>query len=183
VQMRRNNFSSLLVLLCLLMLFVAGPARAEASNLKLQSVDFAANEPIPVAYTCSGEGESPALTWSGVPAAAKAMALIVRDPDAPMGSYVHWVIYNVPASVTGLSAAVPNTATIGNGAVQGINGRGKIGYQGMCPPPGPAHHYHFRLYALDAKLKLGPGASADEVERAIKGHTLAATELVGTFTR
>ncbi len=181
--MLRNHFSQFLVLLCLLTLFASGPARAEASKLKLHSIDFAANGPIPVAYTCSGESESPALTWSGVPAAAKVMALIVRDPDAPMGSYVHWVIYNLPASATGLSAAVPATATIDNGAVQGINGRGKIGYQGMCPPPGPAHHYHFRLYALDVKLKLGPGASADEVERAIKGHTLASTELVGTFAR
>ena len=183
MQMPRNNFSSRLVFLCLLTLFTVGPAPAEASALKLHSIDFAANGPIPVAYTCSGEGESPALTWSGVPAAARVMALIVRDPDAPMGPYVHWVIYNVPASVTGLSAAVPTTPTIDNGAEQGINGRGKIGYQGMCPPPGPAHHYHFRLYALDAKVKLGPGASAAEVERAIKGHTLASTELVGTFAR
>jgi len=111
------------------------------------------------------------------------MALIVRDPDAPMGSWVHWVLYNLPASVTGLRTAVPTAATLDNGAVQGVNGGGKSGYQGPCPPPGPAHHYHFRLYALGNKLDLAAGATAHQVEQAVKGHVLASADLVGTFAR
>jgi Raf kinase inhibitor-like YbhB/YbcL family protein len=168
-----------LALLCL----VAGSASAASSELSIQSTAFVANGPIPVAYTCSGDDKSPALAWSGVPAATKSIALIVRDPDAPMGSYVHWVIYNLPASATGLPAGLPAAATLENGAVQGISGRGTSGYHGPCPPPGPAHHYHFRLYALDDKLNLAAGANAAEVEQAIKGHVLASADLVGTFAR
>jgi Raf kinase inhibitor-like YbhB/YbcL family protein len=100
-----------------------------------------------------------------------------------MGSYVHWVLYNLPADVTGLPAAIPPTATLKSGAVQGVNGRGASGYQGPCPPPGSVHHYHFRLYALDVRLNLAAGASAGEVEQAIKGHVLASGDLVGTFAR
>ncbi len=183
MQMLRRNFNPSLAMVCLLTISIAGPARAGSSELWIQSTAFAANGPIPVAYTCSGDNKSPALAWSGIPAATKTVALIVRDPDAPMGSYVHWVLYNLPANVTGLPAAIPTTAMIESGAVQGVNGRGKSGYQGPCPPPGPAHHYHFRLYALDVKLNLAAGANADEVERAIKGHVLASADLVGTFAR
>ncbi len=173
-----------LALLCFVIMLSAGSARAGSSELSIKSTDFLSNGAIPVPYTCSGDNKSPALTWGGAPTATKAMALIVRDPDAPMGSYVHWVIYNLPPNATGLPAAVPTTATtLDNGAVQGANGSGKSGYQGPCPPPGPAHHYHFRLYALDAKLDLACGAKADAVEQAIKGHVLASADLVGTFAR
>jgi Raf kinase inhibitor-like YbhB/YbcL family protein len=181
--MLRCKSSLSLALLCFLALLVAGSACAASSELLIQSNLFVANGPIPVAYTCSGDNKSPALAWSGVPAATISVALIVRDPDAPMGSYVHWVLYNLPASVTGLPAGLPTTATLENGAVQGVSGRGTSGYQGPCPPPGPAHHYHFRVYALDIKLNLAAGANADEVEQAIKGHILASADLVGTFAR
>jgi len=183
VQMRRANSHLSLALLCFLALSIACAAAAGSSELSIQSAEFVANGPIPAAYTCAGDGKSPALAWSGVPAATQTLALIVRDPDAPMGSYVHWVIYNLPANVTALPAAMPTTATLGNGGVQGVNGSGTRGYYGPCPPPGPAHHYHFRLYALDVKLELAAGASADEIEQAMKGHVLASADLVGTFGR
>jgi Raf kinase inhibitor-like YbhB/YbcL family protein len=111
------------------------------------------------------------------------VALIVRDPDAPMGSWVHWVLYNLPANVTELPADTPATATLENGAMQGVNDAGKSGYQGPCPPPGPIHHYHFRLYALDNELDLVAGAKASQVEQALTGHVLASADLVGTFAQ
>jgi Raf kinase inhibitor-like YbhB/YbcL family protein len=181
--MLRHKPGLSLFLLCFLLLAIMGSARAGSSELTIQSPAFSANGPIPVAYTCSGDNRSPTLAWTGVPAATQTLALIVRDPDAPMGSYVHWVIYNMPASLSGLPAGLPTTTTLDNGAVQGVNGRGTSGYHGPCPPPGPAHHYHFRLYALDAKLNLAAGANAVEVEQALKGHVLASADLVGTFAR
>ncbi len=158
-------------------------AFAGSLELLINSIDFTMNEPIPVPYTCSGDNKSPALAWSGVPVTTKTLALIVRDPDAPMGSYEHWVLYNLPANVSGLPAAIPPTPTIAQGALQGVNGSGASGYQGPCPPPGAAHHYHFKLYALDVKLALPPGATADEVEHAMSGHVIASAELIGTFAR
>jgi len=100
-----------------------------------------------------------------------------------MGSYVHWVLYNLPASVNELPAGIPTTPTIVQGALQGVNGSGANGYQGPCPPPGAAHHYHFKLYALDRKLDLPPGETAEEIEHAMKGHLIASAELIGTFGR
>jgi Raf kinase inhibitor-like YbhB/YbcL family protein len=164
-------------------LIAAQIASAGSSELLINSIDFTANEPIPVTYTCSGDNKSPSLAWSGVSVTTKTLVLIVRDPDAPMGSYVHWVLYNLPANVSGLPAAIPTTPTIAQGALQGVNGSGASGYQGPCPPPGAAHHYHFKLYALDAKLDLPAGARADEVEHAMNGHVIASAELIGTFGR
>ena len=181
--MLRRKSGLCLSLVCLLAALTAGAPSASASELSIKSTAFEANEAIPAAYTCSGDDKSPALTWSGVPAATQTVALIVRDPDAPVGSYVHWVIYNLPANVTALPAGLPTTPTLTDGAMQGVSGRGTSGYHGPCPPSGPAHHYHFRLYALDVKLNLAAGATADEVEQAVKGHVLASADLVGTFAR
>ena len=158
-------------------------ASAGSSKLLINSIDFTANEPIPVSYTCSGDNKSPALAWSGVPVTTKTLVLIVRDPDAPMGSYVHWVVYNLQTNVSGLPAAIPTTPTITSGGTQGANGSGSSGYQAPCPPPGSVHHYHFRLYALDVKLDLPLGATADEVEHAMNRHVIASAELIGTFGR
>lgn len=154
-----------------------------SAKLLIKSVDFNANEPIPVPYTCSGSNKSPALTWSEVPVTTKTLVLIVRDPDAPMGSYVHWVLYNLPPNLDGLPEAIPTTPIIQQGARQGLNGGGTTGYQGPCPPPGAAHHYHFKLYALNVKLDLPAGATADEVEHAMNGHVTATAELIGIFRR
>jgi len=184
VQMFQRKYCLRFSLFCgIASLIAAQIASAGSSKLLINSIDFTANEPIPILYTCSGDNKSPSLTWSGVPVTTKTLALIVRDPDAPMGSYVHWVLYNLPANVSGLAAAIPTTPTIAQGALQGVNGSGASGYQGPRPPPGAAHHYHFKLYALDAKLDLPLGATADEVEHAMNGHVIASAELIGTFGR
>ncbi len=158
-------------------------AQPSPPKFTLHSADFAPGAPIPTADTCSGANRSPALNWSGAPTGVKSFALLVTDPDAPMGVYKHWIVYNLSPATDRLPANLPATPTIAGGGVQGTNERGTIGYHGPCPPPGPAHHYHFRLYALDEMLDLKPGATNDEVEAAMKGHELAATDLVGTFAR
>jgi Raf kinase inhibitor-like YbhB/YbcL family protein len=166
--------------------FVTAGLAADMTRLELQSSAFAPNSTIPTPYACTDAGgadKSPPLAWPGAPASAKTFALVVRDSDAPGGSFVHWVVYNLPANTTKLDADVPNTDTIVGGGDQGVNGFGSIGYQGPCPPPGKLHHYHFHLYALDIKLKLNPGATADDVEQVVKGHALADADLVGIFER
>jgi len=170
----------------LLGFFVAAALAADMTRLGLQSSAFAPNATIPTAYVCAdagGGGKSPPLNWHGTPASAKTFALVVRDPDAPGGSFVHWVVYDLPANTSKLDADMPNTDKIVGGGDQGVNGFGSIGYQGPCPPPGKPHHYHFHLYALDTELELKPGATADDVEQAVKGHALADADLVGIFER
>jgi Raf kinase inhibitor-like YbhB/YbcL family protein len=170
-------------LFCVINCIIGSHFASADAGLLMHSINFAANAPIPAIYTCSGDNKSPALAWTGVPVTAKTLAIVVRDPDAPRGSYVHWVLYNLPANISALPEAVPTTPTIVEGAEQGVNGSGKTGYQGPCPPPGPTHHYHFNLYALDSKLDLPAGATAAEVEQAMKGHVVASAEVIGTFAR
>jgi Raf kinase inhibitor-like YbhB/YbcL family protein len=154
-----------------------------ASAFQISSSVIVPGDPIPAEYTCAGADLSPPLSWTGAPAGTKSFALIVADPDAPSGVFFHWVAYNLPVSSTGLPAAVARTAELSDGGTQGVNSFGTIGYKGPCPPRGKPHHYHFRLFALDTKLDLRAGAGAKELEAAIKGHTLASTDLVGTFQR
>lgn len=111
------------------------------------------------------------------------LALVMDDPDAPRGTFTHWVIYNLPPSPPSLEEDQPKTATTPSGVRQGTNSFGRSGYGGPCPPPGKPHHYHFRLLALDSQLSLDPGASASEVEAAAKGHIVGSAELVGIFER
>ena len=153
-----------------------------ALSLALTSSAFKNGRMIPERYTCSGHNESPALEWTGVPGAARSLVLILDDPDAPMGTFVHWVIYNISPAAKGLPGDVSATETVAGGE-QGVNGRNATGYTGPCPPPGKPHHYHFRLYALDRKLEFKTGATARQVEEAIQGHVLASTELLGIFER
>ncbi len=150
-------------------------------SLSISSTAFAAGQPIPSTYSCKGKNVSPPLAWSGAPA-AKSFALILDDPDAPMGTYVHWVIYNLPASSQGLPEAVPSRSELADGSLQGINGSGGNGYTGPCPPSG-THHYHFKLYALDVVLNLASGATKEELLKAMQGHILAQGELIGTFSK
>lgn len=154
-------------------------AATSASTLSLTSDAFTNNGSIPVKYSCNGEGTSPALAWSGVPAGTQAYVLIVHDPDAPVaGGFTHWIITDLPASTTSLPAAVPAGQTIAGGGTQ------VVAYRGMCPPVGAsAHHYHFRLYALDAALGAGAGVTKDSVEAAMQGHIVAETDLIGQFGR
>ncbi len=162
----------------------AWPARAGAGqSFSIGSSAFTPGGAIPVGFSCNGADRSPELVISGVPRGAETLALIVEDPDAPRGLFIHWVLYDLPASVSRLPAGIPKTPTTIQGALQGRNTYGRTGYDGPCPPPGPAHHYHFRLFALGSRLDLAPGASAAELRRAMAGHVLAQTELVGTFAR
>jgi Raf kinase inhibitor-like YbhB/YbcL family protein len=170
----------------MVLLAAALAARREASaagTLQISSSVVAPGDPIPSENTCTGANLSPPLSWSDVPAGTKSLALILADPDAPSGVFYHWVTYNLPPSSTGLPADAPRIAELSDGARQGVNSFGTIGYSGPCPPHGAPHHYHFRLFALDSKLDLSAGADAKELEAAMKGHTLASADLVGTFQR
>ena len=150
-------------------------------TLTITSTAFAAGQSIPVTYSCKGKGISPALAWSGAPSGTKSFALIMDDPDAPTGTFVHWVIYNIPSSSNGLPESVPTGAKLTDGALQGNNGAGRTGYTGPCPPSG-THRYFFKLYALDAMLALSAGAGKDQLLQSMQGHILAQGELVGTFS-
>ena len=153
--------------------------------MKLTTSAFADGTPIPIKHTCDGPDVSPPLAWADTPANTKSFALIMDDPDAPMGTWVHWVLWNLPPSVTSLSENAPRTETLKayGGALQGNNTWPKIGYYGPCPPPGKPHRYYFKLYALDGPLALKAGATKAEVERAMQGHVLAQAELMGTYGR
>lgn len=153
--------------------------------LSITSPAFADGGTIPVEFTCDGADRSPPLAWSGVPQGSATLALIVDDPDAPRGTWVHWVLYDLPATAQALPENVAKTERpqeLG-GASQGKNDFKRLGYGGPCPPPGPAHRYYFKLYALAAELGLGPAASKQEVERAMGGHILATAQLMGRYAR
>lgn len=155
------------------------PARA----FELSSQAFGAGAPIPPEHTCTGANVSPPLAWREPPAGTAAFALLVEDPDAPGGTWVHWVLYDIPASRSELPREVPPVERPGGGMKQGENDFRHIGYGGPCPPPGPPHRYVFRLFALDAPLGLAPGATRGDLLAAIRGHVLAEARLVGTFAR
>ncbi len=157
----------------------------KAMALTISTTAFAAGGAIPVRHTCDGEDVSPDLKWADPPAGTKAFALIVDDPDAPVGTWVHWVAYDLPADTRSLPQGVPKDETLKQptGAKQGRNDFGRIGWGGPCPPPGKPHRYFFRLYALDAPLDLPAGVERREVDRAIQGHVLAKAEMYGTYAR
>lgn len=153
-------------------------------TFNLYSAGFHSGEPIPPEYTCDGVNTSPALRWSGAPEGTRAFALIVDDPDAPGKTFVHWVLYNLPGGTSQLPAEVDIEDEFGGAASEGANDFGGQGYGGPCPPPDHGeHHYHFRLYALDAELDLGPGATKQQLTDAMDGHILAETDLIGTYQR
>jgi Raf kinase inhibitor-like YbhB/YbcL family protein len=151
-------------------------------ELKLTSSAFTEGALIPREYTCDGKDLSPPLSWSGVPSNTRALALIVDDPDAPAGTWVHWVLFNIPAGTRELPPAVPAHKVLADGAGQGKNDFGKIGYGGPCPPSG-THRYFFKLYALDNELKLEPGATKSALVKAMERHILANGQLIGRYKR
>lgn len=150
---------------------------------ELKSSAFSANGDIPRQYTCEGPDVSPPLAWSAPPAGTESFSLIMDDPDAPVGTWVHWVLYDLPASTRELPEGVPRDSELASGARQGRNDFRRIGYGGPCPPPGPAHRYFFKLYALDGKLNLKAGATKAELLRAMAGHIKGQAELAGRFKR
>lgn len=168
---------------------LAPPTRASTSPdasgtaLALHASAFKAGGDIPGKFTCEGANVSPALDWSQPPAGTESFALIVDDPDAPSGTWVHWVVYDLPGSTHRLPEGVPKNGAIEGGGRQGVNDFGDAGYGGPCPPPGKPHRYFFKLYALDKPLGLAAGTRKPQVESAMQGHVLAHSELVGRFKR
>jgi len=152
-------------------------------GFELTSTAFEAGKAIPKQHSCEGADVSPPLRWKEAPAGVKAFALIADDPDAPAGTWTHWVAYDLPATATELPQGVPTGATLASGGKQGLNDFRKTGYGGPCPPPGKAHRYFFRVYALDAPTGLEARATKDDVLKATKGHVLATAELMGTYQR
>jgi len=151
--------------------------------LSLSSTAFKGGEIIPVKYTCEGQDVSPPLMWSELPQGTQSLALIVDDPDAPVGVFTHWVLFNIPPDSGKLPEAVPTQAQLPSGALQGKNDFGRVGYGGPCPPPGRPHRYCFTLYALDRVLDLKAGVSKKQVLDAMQGHILAQGQLIGTYQR
>jgi Raf kinase inhibitor-like YbhB/YbcL family protein len=152
-------------------------------TIELTSKAFQPGGTIPKQYTGDGVDRSPPLAWSEPPAGTQSLALICEDPDAPRGTWVHWVLFNLPAQSRELEEGLPTTETLGNGAKQGTNDFGNIGYGGPAPPKGKPHRYFFKLYALDGAVALPAGATKSKLMDALKGHILAQGQLLGQYGR
>jgi len=177
----------------------AGPHPADADNLidpppitgpgaqtvpfAISSANFENGGQIPRQFTCDGADVSPQLSWTDAPAGTKSFALIADDPDAPVGTWTHWVIFDLPARLTSLPQGVPKADDVPGGGHQGRNDFRKVGYGGPCPPPGKPHRYFFKLYAMDRMLGLKPGCSKQDLEQALQGHVLGNAELIGRYQR
>lgn len=151
--------------------------------MELTSKDFENDKPIPLKHSWKAGNKAPRLEWSAVPKQTKSFALIADDPDAPKKTWVHWVLFNIPADRTQLIEQLGETKETEDGMIQGTNDFKKIGYDGPYPPVGEKHRYFFKLYALDTELKLPAGATKAKVEAAMKGHILAQAQLMGTYER
>ena len=158
------------------------PSREEVAMVRVTSSAFSEGDSIPALYTCEGNDVSPPLKWSGVPAETKSIALTCTDPDAPRGTFVHWVLFNLPPSTDGLPEGV-TPDTVPQGAVNGTNDFPKLGYGGPCPPRGGPHRYYFTVCALDTVLALPPGARLRDLTAAMEGHILAEGSLMGRYAR
>jgi Raf kinase inhibitor-like YbhB/YbcL family protein len=157
----------------------SAPPGVTSQRLTVTSKSFSSNGTIPVDYTCDGADRSPQLTWSAPPPGTKSFAIVTDDPDAPGGDFFHWVVFNVRADAT----SVPEASDFADlGGVSAVNGFGRPGYNGPCPPKFELHSYVFRVFALDAEIAVRPGATADDVEAAMNGHVLGMGALVGTFS-
>jgi len=152
-------------------------------SIQVTSAAFADGQSIPAKYTCDGSDISPPLQWTNAPPNAKSFALVADDPDAPVGTWVHWVIYDLPAGTGALPENVAKSQFAAGNAKQGINDFRRIGYGGPCPPPGKPHRYFFKLYALDMLLDLKPGLGKKDLLKAMEGHVLAQGQLMGTYQR
>lgn len=171
----------LLILGCIML---ACAADLHAFDLKIPAI---VEQRIPVFYTCDGENSSPAIFWSGEPKETKSYVLIVSDKDARSeassfdGRFIHWIIYNIPPKLNHLPKGVSKDKTLPNGTMQGKNSFHRMGYDGPCPPPNQLHHYVFSLFALDTMLKIRPGATTEELQKAMQGHIIGKAEFVGTY--
>lgn len=152
-------------------------------GITVTSTAFSAGKPIPVKFTGQGMNVSPDLAWSGAPAGLRSYALVCDDPDAPGGTWVHWTMWNIPPSTTSLLEGVTSDTTPTDGSVQGVTSSGHSGYNGPMPPKGNAHHYYFRVYALDIMLTIDESAPRSELDSAMQGHILSQGQLMGTYQR
>lgn len=157
-------------------------ASAAGATIALSSANLQDGH-VPKDFTCDGEDRSPPLSWNAAPAGTKAFALTVVDPDAPSGTFTHWVLYNLPANTHELPAGVPKQGELADAARQGRNDFGKVGYGGPCPPRGAPHRYVFTISALDRELNLQAGATRAQLEEAMSGHVLARGELTARYGR
>jgi hypothetical protein len=164
-------------------LALLGAFGGSAMAFTLSSPAFSPGADIPIKHTCDGADASPALTWADPPPGAATFALIVDDPDAPVGTWVHWVLFNIPGSTRALAEATPKTAELADGSRNGTNDFKRLGYGGPCPPRGPAHRYFFKLYALGRALDLKSGATKAQVLKALEGQVLGQAELMGRYRR
>ena len=151
-------------------------------TISLTSNAFIEGAMIPQRYSCDGEDISPSVAWSNVPSGTRSLALICDDPDAPVGTWDHWVMYNIPAHVTSIQEGITDKPILDNGAVQGKNSWGRIGYGGPCPPSG-THRYFFKIFALDTLLDLKSGSTTSQLIDAMEGHILAQGQLMGRYQR
>lgn len=181
--MRRLFLAVFLLLLATAFSQSVSTKPAASPTFKLTSTSFAAGQEIPAKYTCKGADVSPAIAWSGAPDGTKAFALVVDDPDAPGGTFLHWLIFNIPGSATHLPSARPKDSEMKDGTRQGKNDFDELGYNGPCPPPGTAHRYVFHLYALKAPLDMKPGATRRQLGMAMAGKVIAEAVYTGKFKR
>ncbi len=158
-------------------------AQQKGEAMNLSSPSFPNGGAIDKKFTCDGADVSPQLIWTEPPAGTKTFALLVDDPDAPVGNWNHWSLWNLPATARTLAEGTSKQAQLSDGSAQGMNDFRKPGYNGPCPPPGKPHRYYFKLFALDAKLDLKPSASKKELESAMKGHILTQAEWMGRYGR
>jgi Raf kinase inhibitor-like YbhB/YbcL family protein/uncharacterized protein (TIGR00297 family) len=181
------TFSGVIILLLGGLLLPAGvptiTGGAMMNTIPLSTPAFRPGQPIPAKFTCEGENLSPELQWANLPAWTKSLVLIMDDPDAPMGTFVHWAIYNIPPTLTGLPEGVSTEPQVSGVGTQGLNSARRSGYTGPCPPPGKMHHYFFTLYALDIWTIFDPGFSKEQVLQQIEGHVLAQGQVMGTYLR
>ena len=154
-----------------------------APVIQLTSPAFVEGSPIPVTYTCDGDDLSPPLSWNSVPEGSQSVTLIVDDPDAPGGTWAHWVLYAISPDANGLPEGIQSTGLTSSGGISGSSDFKRLGYGGPCPPGGDSHHYFFKLYALDTRLDLDRGATKMELVDAMSGHILAERALIGTYRR
>ena len=154
-----------------------------AYALEITSDVFSNKGYIPDRYTCDAQDFSPSLSWSGIPSDAKSLILICEDSDAPFKIWIHWVLSNIPIDITELRENITKEELSSLGMIEGQNDFGKVGYKGPCPPPGNAHKYFFKLYALDTTLDLEEGATKKEIVEAMQGHILAEAKTVGLYQR
>jgi Raf kinase inhibitor-like YbhB/YbcL family protein len=183
--LKRNLLISIALVILLSSCSSSSTSTPEADmSLDLKSDAFVNGQSIPAKYSCIGKNVSPALTWSDPPAGTRSFALIVDDPDAPMGTWVHWVLFNIPAGQRSLAEDLPVTGkNVDPSAIYfGKNSSGNTRYDGPCPPSG-THRYYFKLYALDTLVDILPGATKEELLKAMQGHILAQGELMGTFSK